>query len=215
MAGLRAMQIVRNDYFAETSNAGVKINLYLDTDYSDDRVAFSFLKGKMFGDFHSYELRFEKVADPNLPISIRKPSWADDTEILLNGKIIKFRTENGYFVPESRLTSGDVLQIRMKYRTKIISGNNTCIKLEDVKQPVFGVLCYGPYVMGVDTKADIVFSSEPNNNTVFVETITNGASNKALSGITANSFVYDAYLTANYKHDGFPSYYQTVFFFFF
>jgi len=211
MAGLRAMQIVRNDFLAETNQGGVKINLYLDTDYSDDRVTFSIKKGMMQGDFHTYDIRFIKMADPANTFSIRQPSWADDVEIALNGKKVGYQTRNGFFVIENKITTGDLLQIRLKYQTKIITAGNQSIKLGDVKQPVVGALCYGPYVMGIDTKLDIVFSSEPNNNTVFAGTIANGAGNEALTGITANSFVGDVYLTANYQHDGFPSYYQTVF----
>ena len=211
MAGLRAMQIVRDDYFAEINNGKVKLNLYLDTDYSDDHVTFLMKKGKMQGDFHTYDIRFEKVTAPKLSFSFRNPAWGDDIEVSLNGHQIGYRLTNGYYVIEKELTTGDLLQIRMKYRTKIITPNNQSVSLDEVKQPVFGALCYGPYVMGVDTQADIVFSAEPNNNTVFTGAITSGAGNDALADIIAGSFVGDAYLTANYQHGGFPSYYQTVF----
>jgi DUF1680 family protein len=211
MAGLRAMQIVRNDYFTEVNNSSVKLNLYLDTEYSDDHITFSMLRGKMQGDFHTYDIRIKEIADTNMLFSIRQPSWANDTEILLNGKQIGRQSVNGYFVIENKLTAGDLLQIRMKYQTTIITTDNNTVKLGDVTQPVFGTLCYGPYVMGVDTQSDIVFSSEPNDNMVFTGTITNCTDNDASAGIMPASFVSDAYLTACYKHDGFPSYYQTVF----
>jgi DUF1680 family protein len=211
MAGLRAMQIIRNDYFAEAGNDGVKLNLYLDADYSGGLLTFSMKKGKMQGDFHTYDIRFEKVTDPKLSFSVRNPSWAEDVEIFLNGKKIECRSTDNYFVVENGLTANDLLQVRVKYLAKIVTAGNNAVKLSDVAQPVFGALCYGPYVMGVDTRSDIIFSSEPDNNTVFVGTIANGAGNEALAGITTGSFVGDAYLTANYKHGGFPSYYQTVF----
>ena len=211
MAGLKVMQIVRNDFFAETNRDGIRINMYLDTGYSDDRVTFSILKGKMQGDFHTFDIRFEKMADPACLFSIRQPSWANNTEIYLNGRKVGYRTTNGYFVIENKITKGDWVQIRMKFSTKIITAGKKSVKLSDVKQPVFGTLCYGPYIMGVDADLDIFFSSEPNNNTVFAGTIANGAGNEALADITARSFIGDAYLTANYRHDGFPSYCQTFF----
>ena len=211
MAGLKLMQIIHKDYFAEINNSNVKINLFLDTDFADERIAFSVLKGKMQDDFHTYDVRFEKVSDAITTFSIRNPSWADKVEIFINGKKVEPRLANGYLLIENKLKAGDLLQIRTKYQIRIITANNSAVKPEALTRPVNGALCYGPYVMGIDTKADIVFSSEPANNIVFVETITNGANNKALANITAGSFVGDAYLTANYQHGGFPSYYQTVF----
>ena len=211
MAGLMTMQIVRNDYFAETDDDGVKINLYVDTGYSDDRVSFSLLKGKMQGDYHTYNIRFEKVAEPATSFSIRQPSWADHSEIYLNGKKAGYKSKDGYFVVENKITAGDQVQVRIKYPIKIITADKKALNPSDIKQPVVGALCYGPYVMGIDTKLDAVFSSEPNNNTVFIETIVNGTGIEALTRLTANSFAGDLYLTANYKHDGFPSYFQTVF----
>jgi len=211
MAGLRVMQMVRNDYFAEQNDGKVQLNLFLDTDYANEDIVFSVSKGKMLEDLHTYNVCIEKVNNPNLQFSVRYPSWAETIETFLNGKKVDNRLMNGYLVIDNKLSAGDLVQLRIKYRVKIIKPDNTSVPLKDVEQPVYGALCYGPYVMGVDVKADIVFSSEPSNNIVFTNTITNGAGNKALDSITAGSFAGDAYLLANYKHDGFPSYYQTVF----
>jgi DUF1680 family protein len=211
MAGLRVMQIVRNDYFAEVNDNMVKLNLFLDTDYAGEHIAFSVTKGRMQDDWHTYNIRIEKVDNSNQQFSVRYPSWAETIETFLNGKKVENRLMNDYIIIDNKLAEGDLLQLRIKYRMKIIKADNTSVPLKDVTQRIYGALCYGPYVMGVDTKADFVFSSEPNNNTVFTGTITNGAGNQALTDMTSGSFACNAYLLANYKHDGFPSYYQTVF----
>jgi len=211
MAGLRVMQVIRNDYFAEVNNGSIKLNLYLDTDYANEQVSFSVLKGKMQDDCHTYNIDFKKIEQPITSFAMRNPSWADNVDMYLNGKKVEYKSANGYLMLENRLKAGDALQLRLKYRTRIIDMNNNFVKPADVTRPINGTLCYGPYILGVDTHADIVFSSEPSNNVVFVETIANSAGIKAMDGIKARSFVGDAYLTANYQHGGFPSYYQTVF----
>ena len=210
MAGLRAMQIVNADFLVE-NNENLKLNLYLDADYSNDHVAFSIRKGKIQDDFHVYDIRFSKAGNLKAPFLIRNPPWGDDTEIVLNGKKINCSLSDGYFAVENQLTQGDVLQIKMKYQTKLITPDKTMIKLDEITKPVKGALCYGPYIMAVDKKMDFTFTAEPNNNIIYSNTIANGTENSGLRGILNNSFVSDTYLTANYKHEGFPSCYQTVF----
>ena len=210
MAGLKVMQVVRNDFFAEANAGSVRVNLFVDAGFANDNATFSLTRGAKQGGFHTYDIRFAKVAGP-VAFSIRQPSWSVETEIYLNGKKTTYQSTNGYLVINDKVAAGDCVQIRIKYQARIITRNNQALRLSDVKQPVYGALCYGPYIMGVDTKADVVFSSEPNNNAVFVETIAPGAGNQALAGLMSRSFVGDVYLTANYQHGGIPSYYQTVF----
>jgi len=211
MAGLRAMQIIRNDFFVETDQNIIQINLFLDTRYSDDQITFSMLKGKKKGDYHTYDIHIEKMAESSRSFSIRQPSWADEVVFFVNGRQTGYRLSNGYIVIEHKLKAGDHLQIRTKYQTKVILEDNSAIKLSAITQPVFGALYYGPYVMGVDTQMDAVFSSEPNNNTVYTSSITNNTGNEMNTGLLTGSSAGDAYLTAFYKHGGFPSYDRTVF----
>ena len=165
----------------------------------------------MQGDFHTYDIRFGKMDGSKSSFSVRNPSWGENIEIHLNGKKVGHQSKDGFLVVENKLSAGDHVQIRVKFQINIITEGNRFIKLADVRQPVTGALCHGPYVMGVDTSADIVFTTAPTENVVFAGTIASGAGNRALAGIRARSFAGDAYLTANYKHAWFPSYSQTVF----
>lgn len=211
MAGLRAMQIIQDTYLAENSGGKTKINLYIDTEYADSVFAFSIRRGKMLGDLHTYQISFEKTEGLTQPLLLRKPAWANRLEIYLNDSKIDPSIKDGYFVVNNTLKKGDVIEVRMDYLRKIITTDKRFIALDALKEPTDGALCYGPYILGIDNQLDFTFLAEPNDNVVYAHTIKNASQTKALAGILSNSYVGDVYLTANYKHSGFPSYMQTVF----
>ncbi len=210
MAGLRAMQIIRDDYFVVNRDGKIKLNLFLETDYSDNQLAFSVSRGKMADGFHFFDILIERAENPKQPLYLRKPSWTAGTKILLNGKEINPALKDGYFLLENDIKAGDLLQVGMKYQTRVILPEKSTILLSDITKPVTGALCHGPYLMTIDNKLDYTFLSEPNNNVIFGHTVASASGIEAMSGVTGNSYVGDVYLTANYKHGGFPSYYQTL-----
>ena len=211
MSGLRAMQIIQNDYFLENTGGQLRINLYIDTEYTDENVSLSLKKGRMDNEFHSFDIMIGRFDEIKQPFLLRKPSWISDAQIFLNNVKIECKLDNGYYSVEEKLSEGDILQIKMKYLTKIIMSDKSSIPVDEIQQPVSGALCYGPYIMAVDNNLDYTFLSEPNNNVVYCHTLESAASNMALENITRASFIGDSYLVASYKHGGFPSFYQTVF----
>lgn len=210
MAGLRAMQIIRDDYFVVNKDGKIKLNLFLETDYSDNQLAFSVSRGKMADGFHFFDILIERAENPKQPLYLRKPSWTAGTKILLNGKEINPALKDGYFLLENDIKAGDLLQVGMTYQTRVILPDKNTILLGEIAEPVTGALCYGPYLMTIDNKLDYTFLSEPNNNVIYSHTVASASGIEAMSGVTGDSYVGDVYLTANYKHEGFPSYYQTI-----
>lgn len=209
MSGMRAFQSISN-YLTENINGKTKINFYLDTDYSAGDISFDISKGKMVDDYHTYNIHFEKTEDIQQPLMLRIPSWASDFRVTVNGQEADAKTDNNYFLIDSKFNSGDILQVKMKYKTTLILPDKQIRLIKQVKSPVDGALCYGPHIMAIDGKLDYTFLSEPINNQIYINTIQNAWGNKALEKITGNSPAGDAYLTAHYKHGGFPSYYETV-----
>jgi len=210
MAGLRAMQIIKEDYCVSNRDGNIKLNLFLETDYSDNQLEFSVSRGEMAEEFHFFDIRITKAENPQRPLYLRKPTWTGETKILLNGKEINPKLKEGYFLLENEIKKGDLLQVGMKYQTRVILPDKSTILLSDITKPVTGALCYGPYIMTIDNKLDYTFLSEPNNNMIYSHTVANASGVETMSNVTGNSYVGDVYLTANYKHAGFPSYYQTI-----
>ena len=209
MAGLRVMQIIKNDYFVENKDA-LKINMFIDTDYDADGVSLSLKKNIMADDYHIYEIFLHEIKNQK-EMMIRKPSWADEMIFYINAEKTDCQLANGYFLIDRPVRSNDIVQIRMKYRCNVITHAKEKVRLSEIDRQIFGALLYGPHLMAIDNVLDYCFLAEPNFNTVYVNTIRNGCYSEALSPVLSRSFLNDAYLTAFYKHDGFPSYYQTVF----
>lgn len=208
MAGLRAFQIIRDEYFIQRDGNNIRLNLFLDTDYSDEVISFSLTRTGLNDDYHVYEIRLNELAG-GTRVAIRRPSWAEDMEIDLNNNKASAEMQDNCYLINNKLKRGDSLKVRIKYASKIISGGKS-IPLDEIKKPVTGILCYGPYIMGVDNNIDFTFLSEPNNNLIYSNTIKSLLTTGQPNNVSANSFVGDVYLTAFYKHGGFPSYYQTV-----
>lgn len=209
MAGLRAMQVIRDNYFIEKKGNSIRVNLFLDTDYSDEDISFSLRRTGLKDGYHSYEIKLTELGEGKL-LEIRKPSWAGETEILLNGEKSNITLKDNCYFINNKLNSGDVLEVRMKYIMRIIRSKGNQVLLNEIDRPVTGALCYGPYLMGIDNNLDYTFLAEPSNNYIYSNTLTTASADEKLKNMAGNSFVGDIYLTAYYKHGGFPSYYQTV-----
>jgi len=210
MSGLRAMQIIKDNYFVENKDGTIKLNLYIDTEYVDDRLSLKLTREKNKEGYHSYNILFEKAEDLKQPMMLRYPTWAEDFSVTVNGKEVATKVENGYCLVYSKPSAGDMFQVNMKYKTRILFPDKSTKLLEEINSPVSGALCYGPFIMAVDNKLDYTFLAEPNNNLIYKSSIKSAYKKEALANITSNSFAGDIYLTANYKHGGFPSYYETV-----
>jgi DUF1680 family protein len=212
MSGLRAFQIVKDDYFIESEEGKAKLNLYIDTEYEDQNLSLSVRKGEVYDGFHSFNIKLDRVPGSEYSLGFRKPSWASETAIYLNGESYSAKESDGYYFINGKFTSGDIVQLRMKYTTRLIlPDRRQILSLEEVTKPVNGALCYGPHILVVDNNLDYTFLAEPSNNVVYSHTISPAHTNEAVMRAAKGSFVWDAYVTANYKHGGFPSYYQAVF----
>jgi hypothetical protein len=209
MAGLRAMQIIKRDGFIESRNDTIRVNLFLDTDYSDNEIAFSASRGTPHGEFHSYEISLQRMV-PGKTLFIREPSWVSETEIYVNGKPAACTGNTGGLTLNSLPAAGDEIEIRMKYQMQLLVPGKSAVPLRDLEKSTTGALCYGPLIMAIDNNMDFTFLSEPNNNSIYASTIATAYDNENVRQVTSGSFSGDLYLTACYKHDGFPSYYQTV-----
>jgi len=191
MSGLRALQVIKNDYFIVNNEGEVEINLFLEAGYSDENISLSLRKKNYADGYHNYELLVRQASGIISPLMVRNPSWADDIKILINGKNADQVQEGDYISVREKIENGDRITIRLMYKTGITAGVKE-LQLSEIKAPLGGILRYGPRIMAIDSKTGYTFLAEPNNNTVYANTI-------------INSTAGDNYLSAMYKHDGYPS----------
>ncbi len=204
MSGLRAMQVLRDEYFIENNNEHVKVNLLLDADYSDDSISISLSRKGYEDGFHDYELHIIKATSIEKPLMIRKPSWADEAVVLINGVKKECNVSADWVSIAEDIGNGDRITLKLKYATRVIADGKE-LRINEIDAPVSGVLCYGPNIMAVDNKTGYTFLAEPDNNEISINTFINSTEDPGLNDGVISSSVSNNYLTARYRHDGYPS----------
>ncbi len=200
MHGLRAMyEVQANDMVGQISE-NKKLNLYLETSYEDDAIAFQMSKAQKQGDTHYYLLEVLDVKDTATRLAFRQPPWAAAIKLSVNGKEITRAPEGGYVTLAQPLKKGDKISIALPFRRMLMTDRNKAITLDKIdKQTVTGILQYGPYLMGVDDRIDPTFNAEPNNNVVYATSLQPAGAN--MEGVVRS----DVAISAQYQHGGFPS----------
>lgn len=87
------------------------VNMYIDADLDRDDCTVSMKKEKI-------TIAPKKQDRANLTMRLRIPEWSRDFRLILNGKAVDYRTENGYAVVSHEFSSSDVIDI--VYRTPIV-----------------------------------------------------------------------------------------------
>jgi len=200
MHGLRAMYEVKKHYLAEESEAGVKINLYIETAYTGNNIAYSIQKDGVANDLHFYSIKINSLKPNSGPLALRMPDWAEKAAIWVNGKKLNATAKQGY-ISIDKVLARDIIRIGFSYKTNIHTDKGNVVGLSQLTgEPVSGYLHYGPYLLGADDKMDAIFTAEPNENIVYL-TETKPANITAIKTLP----LADAYYTMRYKHGGFPS----------
>jgi DUF1680 family protein len=201
MHGLRAMYEVRNAYMTEQTADGIKLNLYLETTYADKKISYTITKEKPANELQCFNIKLNALQPAVSQLALRVPYWAEQMIVWVNGSRISVQPKDGYLYLD-KLSAGSSIRVGFRYRIAILTADaHTISPSQLTPSPVAGYLQYGPYLMGVDDKTDPVFTAEPNDNTVFVKTITPAPNASAITGIR---------LPVRYSHSGFPSDLQTV-----
>jgi len=203
------MQVVRDEYFIENNGGHVKVYMLLDADYSDDSISISLSRKGYEDGFHDYELHVLKATGLEKPLMIRMPSWAEEAVVLVNGAKTECNIRGSWISVGKSIEEGDRITLKLKYITRLIADGKE-LKMNEISVAVRGVLCYGPNIMAVDNKSGYTFLAEPNNNEISINTIINSNEDPGLNGGGISFSVSDNYLTARYRHDGYPSHLKVI-----
>lgn len=196
MHGLRALQVVNDQYFIQRVSNGYKLDLYLETDYKDDNIALTCSRGSNVGKNFIYQVNIASVKKGR-SLSFRVPEWCDSIEVINGKKTFSARNGQNYLTLKG-VKRGDQLQIRISSKVRIRKGDRTFVSIDAVgNEGINGSLFVGPYLMGVEQNVDPEFSAEPNENKLFVNGI-----NILKGGIFS--------LEMPYTHDGFSSLLKTI-----
>jgi DUF1680 family protein len=196
MHGLRAMYEIKNRYATEEFEGGTKLNLYIESSYSNKNISFSVDRKGLQTGSETFQIRIKTSQNGGGGIFLRIPEYATTADININRQARPLTVSNGYVKIES-VNAGDLIQVSFKYSVKIIDENRNIISPEQLSngKQVKGFLHYGPYLMGVDNKTDEVFTSEPNDNIIYLD-------HAMLTGT--------GYYSVRYRHGGFPSDLSTI-----
>lgn len=200
MHGLRAMHEVRENYLITTFSDRKQVNLYLETAYEDDGIAFNLSQDEKEGDQYHYQLEITKVKNPQQQLSFRKPAWAVAMKVSQRGSSVNASMKDTYVTLPEPVKQSDTINISLEYQPTIITDEGKKIALQDLNEhSVVGILQYGPYLMGVDGHVDPIFGAEPSSNVVFAGSLEPVAAD--LESVVRS----DVAMTAQYQHGGYPS----------
>ena len=207
MHGLRAMyEIRKDDVINDGDLKNYKIDLYIDKDHVQKGLSLSMRRS---GDM-KYMLYYDiKVQHIDRALLLRMPNWALSAVCYLNGKKITSTITNGYISFNKAIRENDKIRLGFVLKQTLITSPGKQIALSEVRGTAKGVLQYGPYLLGVDDKLDADFTAEPNDNILYTKSIIPVSRKRPLE-INKKSFLSNVYLSADYKHGGYPSVLQTV-----
>ncbi|MDR6942962.1 beta-L-arabinofuranosidase domain-containing protein [Mucilaginibacter pocheonensis] len=206
MHGLRALYDVRGNYIINTRSPQFKVDLYIDHAYKTRDLDISIKRFKNIGDTLFYHFKIQHI---NKQLLFRMPAWASNVVCYINNKKETHSIVNGYISFQKEIKAKDEISIGFLLKKTITVASGEHIPLAEIKGTVKGVLQYGPYILGVDDKADPDFTAEPNNNILYLKSVT-PIKNDMHHNFENISFLTDTYLNINYQHGGYPSLSQTV-----
>ena len=211
MHGLRALYAVQHQYMVQNQSDVRKLNLFLETDYHDNDLAFTIRKKPSKNQTHFYSIAILENKDKKTPLALRIPSWSQDMAVTINGQIAKGSLEGDYFWLKDKISTGDTITVGFDFALRIFKPSGESTTLENVhKSQISGALCYGPYLMGIDGNIDPTFTAEPQNNLIDATSIKPVSAEIAQSKVINNVPFKNEYLQAMYQHGGFPSNLQTI-----
>ncbi len=200
MHGLRAMHDLKDNFMVTTTPDRKQLELYLETTYEDDEVAFTVSQDGKEDDAYLYTLTISKLNNPPLQLALRKPAWATAMNVSQGNSSVAASPGDAYVTLAEPLKNGDKITVTLTYQKVLRPDQKQEIALETLgKQPVSGILQYGPYLMGVDGHVDPTFEAEPSSNVVFAGSLEPVAAD--LEGVVQS----DVAITAQYQHGGYPS----------
>ena len=200
MHGLRAMHDVKNHDLVTTTPDRTQIELYLETNYQDDNLAFTLSQGEKQDDTYQYVVNVTGAGDSSVLLSFRKPAWAATMQVTQGDSSVRASSEDTYVALAQPVKRGDTVTIALEYQKTILTDQSQEVVLENLdKRPVNGIFQYGPYLMGVDGHVDPTFTAEPSSNVVFAGSLEPVATD--LESVIQS----DVAVTAQYQHGGYPS----------
>ena len=199
MHGLRAMHDVKNNSLITTTPDRKQVELYLETTYEDDDLAFTISQDGKENDRYSYTITITGVGNSPVPLALRKPAWAADMRVIHEGASLKASPNDGYVALTQPVKNGDKISVALTYQRTLRTDRNQKVALEKLgKQPMSGILQYGPHLMGVDGHVDPTFGAEPSSNVVFAGSL------EPIAADLESVVQSDVAVAVQYQHGGYP-----------
>ncbi len=197
--GLQAM-LEAKKIIITSENERKLVNLYAYSKYSDPDLVMTLFK--IPGERATYALRIDSCKNTSSAIALRIPSWSKNISLMLNGKMIKGKTENGYLLLNQIWTKGDLLKITLDYQLKLTTPDRHIYSLGEAPAALKkAALQYGPYLLSADDGYSPSFLAEPSGkNVIYLPYNLNKISTP---GQLSGSTLKDGYLELSYRHDGY------------
>jgi DUF1680 family protein len=200
MHGLRALRDVVDSLMREDEGM-LKVDFFLDAAWSfgDASGKVTRLSDGRLG----FRFGFDKGTAREMGLAVRKPAWAENVKLTLNGERVEGMSEGAYVVVRRSWSAGDTFVVVFDPVVRLERRDRRTVELKDLgDRPVEGALFYGPYILSAQLDSDPMFFGEPwSTNVVYLNEVFAPAGNEhdsepfAVSGLR---------FRVPYLHGGFP-----------
>lgn len=196
MHGLRAFRDVL-DAVATQNGDAVRINLFLDAQWRGDGLALSLMTRPQ-----GLRVLVDAAAANETTLAIRRPSWAGEMSVALNGQPVDAREQNGYLEVRRVWSAGDTVEVTLTYNARLLTRDGKVLAPAELTDSFTeAALFYGPWLLGIDSAYDPAFHGEPwSGNEVFLPAALTAALEPADDALS----LPQARIPVTYRHEGFP-----------
>jgi len=176
MHGYRAFHDVLESVVIRQGDA-VVVNLFEEVDWAEGdcslHTRWGAVSQKGLSSSVTFSVEWREVRRGGAPLAVRKPSWADRAEIMLNGRPVEAEVRDGFWQVSRAWKKGDRIELRFVLTPKLTRRDGVVVSAETVgNEAVEAAMTVGPWLMGVSSAHNPLFFGEPwpGNTIELVET---------------------------------------------
>ncbi len=152
MHGLRAFRDVV-EAIVTAKDDSVRINLFLDGSWIGEQLALDLemIESAAEGAAPRFRITTRESSSGEVSLAIRRPGWASEQNLLLNGSQIASQSAGGYLTVKRTWRKGDVLDVDMHYRFSLLTRTGTSLSPADLtNEAIEAAIFCGPYLLAAD-----------------------------------------------------------------
>jgi DUF1680 family protein len=165
MHGYRAFHDILETAVTRQGEA-VVVNLLEEVDWTDGACSLHTRWGAVtqqgLSSSVTFSMEWRQATGLSPALAVRKPSWADRADVMLNGRPLEVEVRDGFWQVSRAWKKGDRIDLRFVLAPKLTRRDGKVVDSEAVgNEAVEAAMTVGPWLMGVSSAHNPLFFGEP------------------------------------------------------